>query len=345
MQIRGQTQLLIGLVLLSWPSSGVATSNSRTALPMTLRMHSRRWRPPPLTPSLERALSIRGGDVGGLQLELKEIVAKTACMFFIGQSTTAWLAPHRTCIKYGLTTSVLNVACNRKLATAYLASAVIMYGMLFQKCTPITAVGSAAVAWMGEQLKARLYYEAEEIGRPVSGEYWIAFAATVTAWATLQNPTYALPAMKFSSILLLANGAAFFASPPLMCKVWAIPIGVTAKPSNKSLYTQQVKEYNETVFLHRYMGVALVFNGILQAVLAWNGGIYEAIGYAYGCLFLVNCWSFLKTSDFKRLARSSLAVSSTFDFKKRMAKLFFPLFNVAVSGTLLLYGSPKVTAP
>lgn len=330
---------LLWLLSLTSPLPNVAMSNSKTTV-MPRRTHSQHWQHP-----LEKQLSIRGGDAGRFHLLPKEIMAKAACIFFIGQSTTAWLAPHRTCIKYGLTTSVLNVACNRKLATAYLASALIMYGMLFQKCTAQTAVGSAAVAWMGEQLRARLYHEAEEIGRPVSGEYWIALGATTTAWATLWQPQYATLAMKISSALLLANGMAFFASPSFMCKVWAIPVGITATPRNKQQYSQQVKEYNESVFLHRYMGVALVFNGILQAVLAWDGGIYEAIGYAYGYLFLINCWSFFKTSDFKRLARSSLSVSSTFDLKKRMAKLFFPLFNAAVSGTLLIRGSQRIPTP
>lgn len=305
-------------------------------------MHNQPCRPP-----LEKALAMRGGDTctGGLHFVPKELIGKAACLFFIGQSTTTWLAPHRTCIKYGLTTSVLNVACNRKLATAYLASAVIMYGILFQKCTVETAVGSAAVAWMAEQLNSRLYHEAEQIGRPVSGECWIALAATATAWATLWEPRFAPQAMKISAVLIIMNGAAFFASPSLMCKVWSIPLGITAKPGNKQLYSQEVKEYNETVFLHRYLGVALVFSGLLQAVLAWNGGIYQAIGYAYGFLFLVNCWSFLKTSDFKRLARSSLSVSSTFDFKKRMAKWFFPVFNVVVSTTLLSRENQNVPGP
>ena len=82
----------------------------------------------------------------------------------------------------------------------------------------------------------------------------------------------------------------------------------------------------------------------MHAILAWGGEIYEAIGYSFGFLFLVNCWSFLKTSDFKRLARSSFAVSSTFDLKKRLSKLFFPLFNAVVSSTLLVWGE-KVPVP
>jgi hypothetical protein len=332
---------LLGLMALTWREFSAAIPNTSRRIP-SLRPDSSSYP----RPTIKNALLIRGGHLP-FKLDPKDVVAKAACMFFMGQSTTAWLAPHRTCIKYGLTTSVLNVACNRKLATAYLSSAVMMYGMLFQHCTVDTAVGSGAVAWMFEQLRARLYYEAENIGRPVTGEYWIAFAATITAWATLWEPQHAPLAMKVSASLIIANGAAFFASPTLMCRIWSIPIGVTANPKNKEVYSRQVKEFNESFFLHRYMGVALVFSGILQAVLAWDGDIYYAIGCAYGFLFLVNCWSFLKTSDFKRLARSSISVSSTFDFKKRLAKLFFPLFNAVVSATLLLRGSKdhKFPAP
>lgn len=324
--------------IITGPISSSALTNSRTAVSLSSLRKRRR----PLL--LQETISIRGGDAGRFKLVAQEAVAKAACVFFMAQSSTTWLAPHRTCLKYGLTTTTLNVACNRKLATAYLASAVMMYGMLFQKCTRETAVGAAAVAWMMEQLKARLYYEAEEIGRPVIGEYVVAFLATATAYATLWEHQFAPMAMKTSAALIILNGIAFFASPSGMCKFWGIPVGITAPPSNKKLYSQQRKEYNETIFLHRYMGVALVFSGIMQAVLAWDGEIYQAIGYSYACLFLVNCWSFLKTSDFKRLARSSLSVSSSFDLKKRLSKLFFPMFNAVVFSTLLLWGSP-VPAP
>lgn len=222
----------------------------------------------------------------------------------------------------------------------------MMYGMLFQKCSAETAIGSAAVAWMMEQLKARLYYEAEEIGRPVTGEYCVALCAATTAWACLWVPHIAPIAMKVSAGLIISNGAAFCASPSDMCKVWDIPVGITAAPTNTKLFSQQVKEYNETIFLHRYMGVALVFSGIMHAILAWDGTIYQAIGYAFGFLFLVNCCSFLKSSDFKRLARSSLSVSSSFDWTKQVAKLFFPMFNFVVAISLLLSGGEaQISSP
>ena len=216
-----------------------------------------------------------------------------------------------------------------------------MYGMLFQKCTVHTAIGSSAMVWMAEQLKARLYYEAEDIGRPILGEYLVGMAATVTALATLWHLPGASLAAQVSSLLLIANGLAFFVAPPTVCRLWGVPVQYPVPPtsSGKKLqqeYGQQMKEYQESVFLHRYMGVALVFEGVLHAVLAWGGSIQEAIGYAFGCLFCVNCWSFLKTSDFKRLARISLSVQSRLDWKKRVSKLFFPVFNLVVATTLLL---------
>jgi len=282
-----------------------------------------------------------------LAMLTKDVVAKAACVFFMGQSTTAWLAPHRTCLKYGLTTSVLNVACNRKLATAYLASAVLMYGMLFQKCTAHTAVGAAAVAWMMEQLKARLYYEAEDIGRPVWSEYAMGAAATLTAMATLwtgpKSAHLARLAIQSSSLLLLINGVLFFLAPAALCRFWKISAGIITSPDvDEEAYKEERKRYNETVFLHRYMGVAVIFSGIMQAVLGWGGDIYQAIGSAFGFLFMINCWSFLKTSDFKRLARTSLSVSSRMDLKKKLSKLFFPMFNAVVSAVLLL--SPSMNA-
>ena len=314
-------------------------------------------------PAMQEALLIRGGDVDDASaaarnplfpttesflikaagaFDPKDIVAKAACAFFMGQSTTAWLAPHRTCLKYGLSTSTLNVACNRKLATAYLGSVTTMYGMLFQKCSTSTAIGSAAVCWMAEQLKARLLYEAEDTGRPIWEEYLVGAAATLVAYATLLDVRFAPLASKVGSGLLLVNGLAFFVAPAEVCQLWQVPVQKTVVPANpknraqQQAMKQQVKEYNESIFLHRYMGVALVFSGILHTVLAWGGTIEEAIGCAFAFLFCVNCWSFLKTSDFKRLARSSLVVSSTFDWKKRLSKLFFPVFNFVVTLTLLV---------
>ena len=204
---------------------------------------------------------------------------------------------------------------------------------------------------MAEQLKARLYYEAEDIGRPVLGEYLIGAAATLTAYATLWDLRFAPLAAQGASGLLLANGLPFFVAPATVCQLWGVPVRLPVSPANNNNkkqqqeYRQQMKEYNESIFLHRYMGVALVFSGILHAVLAWGGDIQKAIGYAFGCLFCVNCWSFLKTSDFKRLARSSLSVQSNFDWKKRLSKLFFPIFNFVVAATLLLGNSNTISQP
>ncbi|CAB9503910.1 expressed unknown protein [Seminavis robusta] len=334
--------LLLPLLSIAAPVSGAALSRGRTIVIAPARVRQQI----PLSSTsatIDRISSLRGGASSPelpfsflFPLDGRELVARAACAFYMGQASTSWLAPHQTPDKYGLTTSTLNVACVRKLAAAYLGGAIMMYGMLVQKCTPETAVGSASVAWMVEQLKSRLYLEAEEIGRPVLGEYLVAATATLTAYGTLWDLRFASPVMKFSAVSMLLNGLAFFAAPASVCRLWGIPAGVTASPNNKSVYMQQLKEYNETVFLHRYMGVALAFSGIMQAVLAWKGDIYDAIGYSFACLFAVNCWSFLKTSDFKRLARISLSVQAKIDFKKRLSKLFYPLFHATVCGTLLL---------
>ena len=305
---------------------------------------------------VKQAMSIRGGGGSsstasmlpfGLVLN-KDLMAKVADLFFMGQASTAWLAPYRTCQKYGLSNKLINVATNRKLAAAYLGSAVLMYGLLFQKCTLNTAVGGAAVAWMMEQLKARLDYEAEKVGRPVIGEYLVAMCATLTAYATLYNTPWASLAIRISALLQLTAGLSFFLVPATMCKVWKVPVGISISPEDKKRlaeYKEQLKQYNEAVFLHRYMGVALVFAGILQTVLAWDGTVYKAIGSAYGFLFSINLWSFLKTSDFKRLARTSATVQRKQRTRPRWSTLFFPAFNGIIATSLLLQRSRPQILP
>jgi hypothetical protein len=276
----------------------------------------------------------------------RDLVAKYACYWFVEQSTATWLDPKRACQKYGLGTNALNVACHRKLATAYVASAAMMYGMLFQKCTRQTAIGAAAAAWMFEQRNARLYAEAEAIGRPVIAEYLVATIATLTAYGTLWDLRFSEPAMKVSAALLLLNGLAFFFAPASACRLWRIPIGVTAPVNNKKRYAEQVKSFNKAVFQHRYLGVALTFSGILQTILAWEGDIYQAIGYSVGFLFSVNCWSYLMTSDFfKRPAKAQPLIRAKIGLKKFLSQHFFIIFNGVVSGVLLLCGTAAPAAP
>jgi hypothetical protein len=295
--------------------------------------------------------SIRGGDrptvLRPTSLLVRDIVATYACYWFIEQSTATWLDPKRACQKYGLDSSPLNVACHRKLATAYVASAAIMYGMLFQKCTRQTAVGAAAVAWMFEQRKARLYAEAERIGRPVIAEYLVAALATVTAYGTLWDLRFSGPAMKISAALLFLNGSAFFFSPASACRLWRIPVGITVPASDKKRYAEQVKSFNQAVFQHRYLGVALTFSGILQTILAWEGDIYQAMGYSVGFLFAVNCWSYLMTSDFftrpAKPLRVSASIPTKIDFRKLLSRHFFIIFNGVVCSVLLLCGTGAPT--
>lgn len=337
---------LSAVFLVTCASIGSATGGAipnRTTVSRYTRSPGPRKRRSPSTLLLEHTIHVRGGGSGLFPFRFvdRDFMAKAADIVFMGQASTAWLAPHRTCEKYGLSDRTLNVAANRKLATAYLGSAVLMYGVLFQKCTHNTAIGAAAVTWMMEQLRSRLLYEAEIIGKPVLNEYLIALCAVLTAYATLYNTPLAPLAIKISALLQLGNGLCFFAAPITVCKFWRVPIAVTATPQDRSLYPKQIKEFNETLFLHRYMGVALIFSGLLQAVLAWDGSIYQAIGSAYGFLFSINLWSFLKTSDFKRLARSSAPVQKKQKTRPRWSALFFPAFNGVVASTLLLGGRTK----
>jgi hypothetical protein len=295
--------------------------------------------------------SIRGGDRSQafpLSLLVRDVVATYACYWFMEQATDTWLDPAKACRKYGLSTNTLNVACHRKLATAYISSAVTMYGLLFQKCTRQTAVGAAAVVWMFEQRKARLSAEAEEIGRPVFPEYLVATIATLTAYGTLLDLRFSEPVMKISAALLLLNGVTFFFAPASACGLWRVPVFITVPVTDKKRYPEQLTSFNKAVFQHRYLGVALTFSGILQTILAWEGDIYQALGCGCGFLFSVNCWSYLMTTDFFNIMRSprvSNTIRPEIDLKKFLSKYFFIIFNGVVCSVLLLCGRGAPTTP
>jgi hypothetical protein len=188
-------------------------------------------------------------------------VAKVVTGLFLVHGSYVALAPGPSLDSYGFKpSSAIATKCMRYNGLLILTCGVHGYSRLFQSYDSNTAFALGALIWVAEHLHSLWNRQSITTGPSVLGDLSSLAFFGVTAIGGLNKLPWAGSAFKFNAIWVIVSGLLLL-DPDLGSKVWALK-NVNG-PVEKALVTST--------------GTSMLIAGLMQASLAWDGDIVEAI--------------------------------------------------------------------